>query len=199
LHVNVASNEDRNGLNPKIFDIFIMIHSDLFIQNPESTFSKTVCIIRAVLGLQTIPLLDRIGESDADIYTDPHHWASCSLIYHYIDTHLHNNYASSLSLSKSATLNLNSKSKISSKLKPYKKHKKYTPPVAITITSTNININKYIRTSPEMKLLTIPTANNNDYIITLSTMNYISVTNFIIIAMSIIIALWCLYRKRLFC
>ena len=41
----------------KFLDMFLAIHSDFFIQNPRSTFSLQIYIIRTILSLSTVPII----------------------------------------------------------------------------------------------------------------------------------------------
>lgn len=44
--------------NTKWLDMGVAIHSDFFLQNPASTYSWMVFIVRSVLGLETVPSLN---------------------------------------------------------------------------------------------------------------------------------------------
>jgi hypothetical protein len=190
--------------------MFVMIHSDLFIQNPESTFSKTVCIIRAVLGLQTIPLFDRIGEGDENIYTDPHHWASCSLIYHYIDTYLHNNNSTNNIYTNSTSIVYKISTLSNTKLKSFKKFKRYKPPVPMN----NTNTNRYLLSIFELQQhhqkqqIRIPILSyyNIDYILGyntntveilyISNISYMFLSLYIFICITILLTIFKIWVKR---
>lgn len=51
-------NPNPGGDNLNMFiDMFVAMHSDLFIMNPRSTFSWQIFVIRACLALQSVPVL----------------------------------------------------------------------------------------------------------------------------------------------
>ena len=56
----VSHNKHSMTLNADFvfLDLFLFIHSGLFIQNPMSTLSTTACIVRNMLGLRTVPVLN---------------------------------------------------------------------------------------------------------------------------------------------
>jgi len=62
-----------------ILDMFIFIHSGLFIQNPLSTLSTGTCIVRQTLGLRTIPVLNT-SRMSIEERAGPGWWITCDMI-----------------------------------------------------------------------------------------------------------------------
>ena len=65
-----------------ILDMFLFIHSGLFIQNPMSTLSTTACIVRQILGLRTVPMLNT-SQMSIEERTRPGWWITCDLVADY--------------------------------------------------------------------------------------------------------------------
>eukprot|EP01038_Epipyxis_sp_PR26KG_P015465 gene15465-20866_t len=76
----------------KFVDMLVAMNSDLFVLNPASTFSWEIFVIRACLGLKSIPII-----KDNDIYMRKSHavrshnktfWVSWGSVLHYLqNTH----------------------------------------------------------------------------------------------------------------
>ena len=62
-----------------ILDMFLFIHSGLFIQNPMSTLSTTACIVRQILGLRTVPMLNT-SQMSIEERAGPGWWVTCDMI-----------------------------------------------------------------------------------------------------------------------
>lgn len=82
LSNNIISPSHRDSA--KFVDMLVAIHSDFFILNPRSTFSWQIFIIRAVLGLESVPILQW-----HDLYMKVYH-AEDVKHSHLIDKHLSN-------------------------------------------------------------------------------------------------------------
>jgi hypothetical protein len=54
----VLEKHDQHGQTPmKFVDMFVAMHADFFIQNPRSTFSLQIYMVRLCLGLKSVPLM----------------------------------------------------------------------------------------------------------------------------------------------
>jgi hypothetical protein len=61
LSVDHVKKEDLSldGNTLKLLDMFVAMHADLFILNPRSTFSWQIYCVRVILGLQSVPVMER--------------------------------------------------------------------------------------------------------------------------------------------
>ena len=49
------------SVSPKFLNLFLAIHGDFFVLNPQSTFSWQVYVVRCILGLESVPVLKNNG------------------------------------------------------------------------------------------------------------------------------------------
>lgn len=53
----MAEHPEFSKIPMKFVDMFVAMHADFFIQNPRSTFSLQIYIVRVCLGLQSVPIV----------------------------------------------------------------------------------------------------------------------------------------------
>ena len=72
-------------------DLYLFIHSSLFLQHPLSTFSSVACIVRETLNIPTVPLLYYVyNNRSIPERLLPGWFASCSTVHemiHYVGGH----------------------------------------------------------------------------------------------------------------
>lgn len=87
----VKIQEDVDTHNFRYLDMFVSMHGDLFLQNPRSTFSFEIFLVRAILNLETVPLMrypfDLYLQKYPDEYGNRVPWVSWSSVLNTIHKH----------------------------------------------------------------------------------------------------------------